>query len=69
MCFGLQFLLIAIWRTLYVVRNKRRDRKLAEDGVSKEERISRGKIMGEQDSTDFENPYVSLTGGLLDGEW
>jgi len=32
---------------------------LREQGVSEEERIKRGKELGEQDVTDFENPYVS----------
>lgn len=60
-CFGLQFLLIACWRMLYVIRNKRRARKLQEDGISEEERVKRGQVLGEQDCTDFENPYFHYT--------
>ena len=32
---------------------------MVEMGVSEEERTRRGKEMGEQDCTDFENIYVS----------
>ncbi|KAJ9133808.1 Major facilitator superfamily transporter [Pleurostoma richardsiae] len=60
-CFGLEFCLIIIWRLVLVFRNKRRDRMLREQGVSEEERIKRGKELGEQDVTDFENPYFRYT--------
>lgn len=59
-CFGLEFLLIAAWRTVYVMRNKRREQRLREMGVSEEERVAQGKLLGEQDATDFENIYVSF---------
>lgn len=59
-CFGLEFLLILVWRVLLVMRNKRRAKRLQELGISEEERVERGKQLGEQDATDFENIYVSL---------
>ncbi|ORY54937.1 MFS general substrate transporter [Pseudomassariella vexata] len=60
-CFGLEFLLIALWRSVYVMRNKRRAKKLREEGVSEEERLARAKVLGEQDATDFENIYFQYT--------
>lgn len=30
------------------------------DGLTEEERIRRGKELGEADATDFENPHVSV---------
>lgn len=59
-CFGLEFCLIVIWRFTLVMRNRRRDKMMAEQGMTEEERIKKGKEMGEQDFTDFQNPYVSL---------
>lgn len=59
-CFGLQFFLIATWRLVYMSRNRRTRRRLADEGIEEEERIARGKTLGEQDVTDFENPYVSV---------
>lgn len=59
-CFGLEFLLFIVWRLVYVFRNRRRQRKLAEDGISEEERVARAQELGEQDTTDFKNPYVSF---------
>lgn len=59
-CFGLEFLLIVTWRTVYVMRNKRREERLREMGVSEEERVAQGKLLGGQDATDFENIYVSV---------
>ncbi|KAK7964292.1 major facilitator superfamily transporter [Apiospora saccharicola] len=59
-CFGLEFLLILVWRVLLVMRNKRRAKRLQELGISEEERVERGKQLGEQDATDFENIYVSF---------
>lgn len=59
-CFGLEFLLFIVWRLVYVFRNRRRQRKLAEDGISEEERLARAQELGEQDTTDFNNPYVSF---------
>jgi MFS transporter, ACS family, allantoate permease len=58
-CFGLEFFLIAVWRLVYVFRNKRREKQLREQGISEEERVSLGKEFGEKDITDFQNPYVS----------
>jgi ACS family allantoate permease-like MFS transporter len=58
-CFGLEILLICFWRMVLVWRNKRKDAKIQDDGLSAEERVRRGKELGELDYTDFENPYVS----------
>lgn len=41
------------------MRNRRREKNLREQGITEEERVERGKELGEQDCTDFENPYVS----------
>lgn len=60
-CFALQFFLIASWRLVYMSRNRRTRKRLADEGIEEEDRIARGKALGEQDVTDFENPYVSLT--------
>ncbi|KAH8194464.1 hypothetical protein TruAng_011373 [Truncatella angustata] len=41
--------------------NRRRDRQMQNDGISKEEQVNQGKTLGEQDYTDFENPYRGTT--------
>lgn len=58
-CFGLLFLMTVTWRLVYVSRNRKRQRRWAEEGITEEERIRRGQELGEKDYTDFENPYVS----------
>ena len=58
-CLGLDFALIAIWRLVLVFRNRRTEKMLREQGISEEERVKRGGKLGEQDLTDFQNPYVS----------
>lgn len=58
-CFALEFLLILIWKLVYVFRNKRRKRHLRDQGISEEDRVRLGKELGEKDTTDFQNPYVS----------
>lgn len=60
-CFALQFITINLWRLVYVFRNRRTQKRLAREGVSEEERISRGQELGQQDATDFQNPYVSCS--------
>ncbi|KAI1372567.1 MFS general substrate transporter [Hypoxylon crocopeplum] len=60
-CFALEFLLLAAWRLVLVLRNRRREKQLREQGISEEERVERGKQLGEQDYTDFENPYFRYT--------
>ncbi|KAI1336479.1 major facilitator superfamily transporter [Xylariaceae sp. FL0016] len=60
-CFGLQFLLLILWRVTLVMRNRRRDRKLRDEGLTEEECAERAKGLGEQDCTDFENPYFRYT--------
>jgi ACS family allantoate permease-like MFS transporter len=58
-CFGLEILLICSWRIVLIRRNRRKDAKIQNDGLSVQERVRRGKELGELDYTDFENPYVS----------
>lgn len=60
-CFALQFLLLVTWRVVYVLRNRRRQKQWEQDGLSEEDRVARGQELGEQDTTDFQNPYVSLS--------
>ncbi|CAJ2502982.1 Uu.00g103760.m01.CDS01 [Anthostomella pinea] len=60
-CFGLEFILLIVWRLILVLRNRRRNKQLASDGLSEEDRIVRAKQLGEQDYTDFENPYFRYT--------
>lgn len=58
-CIGAQFVNAAAWRTTLALRNRRRARHIQEDlAISDQERIARGKELGEQDCTDKENPYV-----------
>ncbi|KAK0241548.1 MFS general substrate transporter [Armillaria nabsnona] len=60
-CFGFEFLLIIAWRTILVSRNRRRDKEMLSDGLTPEEREMQGKINGESDMTDFENPHFRYT--------
>ncbi|KZT28235.1 MFS general substrate transporter [Neolentinus lepideus HHB14362 ss-1] len=60
-CFGLEFLLLCSWRTIYILRNRCRDRVMANDGLTAEQRVRLGKELGEKDATDFENPYFRYT--------
>ena len=46
---------------MLVLRNRRRDRKQREEGLSEEDRIARGKELGQQDYTDFENQFFRYT--------
>ncbi|KAI0402214.1 MFS general substrate transporter [Xylaria palmicola] len=59
--FGLQFLVIVMWRLTLVLRNRRRDELLRARGVTEEDRVARAKILGEQDYTDTENIYFRYT--------
>ncbi|KAI5254828.1 MFS general substrate transporter [Aureobasidium subglaciale] len=60
-CFGLEFAVLVCWRIVLVLRNRRLDKTIALDGLSEEERTLRAKKMGEEDKTDFENPYFRYT--------
>ncbi|EIM91216.1 MFS general substrate transporter [Stereum hirsutum FP-91666 SS1] len=55
--FALEFVLMGVWRVYYVMKNKRRATKLDARGVSPEERVRLGSLMGETDATDLENEY------------
>lgn len=63
-CFGVQFFLLVLWRLVYVFRNRRRQRQWEQSGISEEERVARAQELGEQDTTDFKNPYVSFLRSL-----
>ena len=63
-CFALQFLLIVTWRIVLLSRNKRREKEMANDGLTEEERARRAKELGESDATDFENRHVSFACGF-----
>jgi ACS family allantoate permease-like MFS transporter len=63
-CFGLEFFLIVTWRLVLCYRNKRQDKMMQEQGISEEERIQRGKELGEQDVTDLKNPYVGYPSAI-----
>ncbi|KAI0892988.1 major facilitator superfamily domain-containing protein [Annulohypoxylon nitens] len=56
-CLGLEFFLILAWRAVLSNRNKNRDKRLRELGISEDERKVRAKVLGEQDATDLENLY------------
>ncbi|KAI4863509.1 MFS general substrate transporter [Hypoxylon rubiginosum] len=60
-CFALELVTIIAWRIVLVMRNRRREKHLREQGITEEERVERGKQLGGQDCTDFQNPYVSGT--------
>jgi ACS family allantoate permease-like MFS transporter len=44
-----------------VLRNRRLDKVIATDGLTEEARALMAKKMGEEDKTDFENPYFRYT--------
>lgn len=60
-CFGIQSLLILLWRFWYMRENRRRDRLAAESGLSKEEQEEKARELGENDATDLQNPYFRYT--------
>lgn len=60
-CFGLEVIVIILWRLWYTYENRRRDRIAAESGLSKEEQEQRGQELGFQDVTDLKNPHFRYT--------
>ncbi|KAH7027324.1 major facilitator superfamily transporter [Microdochium trichocladiopsis] len=58
---AIQIVLVIAWRLVLVRRNRTRRQKMQLDGISEEERVRRAKQFGEQDYTDFENPYFLYT--------
>lgn len=60
-CFALETLLIILWRFYYMWENRRRDRIVAESGISKEEQVRLAKEMGDNNRTDRENIYFRYT--------
>ncbi|KAI1262624.1 MFS general substrate transporter [Xylariaceae sp. FL1019] len=59
--YGLEFLVLVTWRFTLVLRNRRRDRLLRGQGLAEEDRVSKAKVLGEEDKTDFENIYFRYT--------
>ena len=60
-CLGIQFVMICAWRGYYMWQNRRRDKKAAESGLSKEEQERLGRELGEKNVTDLENPHFRYT--------
>lgn len=60
-CFGLNFILVIIWRYYYVWQNKRRDRAAAASGMSAKEQEAAGRELGELNVTDMKNPHFRYT--------
>ncbi|WRT65967.1 uncharacterized protein IL334_002918 [Kwoniella shivajii] len=60
-CFGLTFVVIVMLRLYYVWVNAKRDREARESGLAEEEMERLGKINGENDLTDIQNPYFRYT--------
>ncbi|WVQ66220.1 uncharacterized protein L199_004399 [Kwoniella botswanensis] len=56
-CFGLTFVVIFILRFYYIYVNAKRDRQARESGLTVEEMERLGKINGENDLTDIQNPH------------
>ncbi|KAK0468692.1 major facilitator superfamily domain-containing protein [Armillaria novae-zelandiae] len=54
-CFGIDLLIIVMWRMTLALRNKRRD---VVQRLTKEEKEAQGRSNGESDMTDFENPHT-----------
>ncbi|KAM0752589.1 MFS general substrate transporter [Meredithblackwellia eburnea MCA 4105] len=55
--FALEFTLVGIWRIYYVQMNKRKAQAAEAKGISLEERVRLGALLGETDTTDLDNPY------------
>ncbi|RDW84269.1 hypothetical protein BP6252_01859 [Coleophoma cylindrospora] len=55
--FGVEFVLMGLWRTYYMWQNKRRERFIAQLGATAEEHVRQGYLNAEADMTDFENIY------------
>ncbi|PBK61774.1 MFS general substrate transporter [Armillaria solidipes] len=60
-CFAIELLVTIAWRATLVLRNRRRVKATLTDGLTQEERLMQGKINGESDMTDFENPHFRYT--------
>lgn len=60
--YGIEVMLMSLWRTWYWYQNKRRDNKVLEMGLSPEECGRMGMVAAEEDMTDFENVYVKSKG-------
>lgn len=55
--FGLEVLILIAWRFYYVFMNRKRDRLVAEMGMTKEESDHQGRLNGEAGMTDLDNVH------------
>ncbi|KAF2163746.1 hypothetical protein M409DRAFT_37199 [Zasmidium cellare ATCC 36951] len=55
--YGLEIVLMSLWRTWYWYQNKRRDQKVREMGLGYEECRRMGMVAAEEDVTDLENVH------------
>ncbi|WVQ85116.1 hypothetical protein IAT38_007281 [Cryptococcus sp. DSM 104549] len=59
--YAVEFFVIIGWRMWYVYQNKRRDRMVAEMGMTKEESEHQGKLNAEADMSDWTNIHFRYT--------
>lgn len=60
-CFGLEVIVITLWRFWYMRENRRRDRLAAETGLTQQEQERQGQELGNQEVTDMNNPHFRYT--------
>ncbi|CAI7587773.1 unnamed protein product [Penicillium glandicola] len=53
--YGLEIVIMIAWRTYYIWQNKRRDKVVADLGLTEEASAHQGRLNAESDMTDFEN--------------
>ncbi|KAF3011469.1 hypothetical protein E8E14_005182 [Neopestalotiopsis sp. 37M] len=53
--YGLQFVILSIWRLYYIRQNRKRDAMLRDLGMSEEDAKHQGRLNAESDMTDVEN--------------
>ncbi|KAF7336778.1 MFS general substrate transporter [Mycena venus] len=67
--FALEFVLMVLWRAYYVAINRRRAAKLEARGLSLEERIRLGSLMGETDITDLHYVHIRELAWTFKSNW
>ncbi|RAH85568.1 major facilitator superfamily transporter [Aspergillus japonicus CBS 114.51] len=55
--YALEIVLMGAWRSYYIWQNTRRDRLVAEMGLTKEQSLHLGRLNAEEDMTDWENVH------------
>ncbi|PYI25165.1 hypothetical protein BP00DRAFT_499705 [Aspergillus indologenus CBS 114.80] len=55
--YALEIVLMGTWRSYYIWQNARRDRLVAEMGLTKEQSLHLGRLNAEEDMTDWENVH------------